>query len=181
MHIDLKSHQKNKRLTHNFEWAPQNKCCPQTDYDAILLVLTRCIASCVSVLFRTTYSAFWVVHDFHETCHSVTSHCTGQFTPKMKANAEPRLLSSLVWIDQYNECNGMTSFIEFMLVVWTIISVKDMNDSISKCSTPFSQTVKRKSTALLGAIKVPPCANRTLKGQPFHIWGRLWFCLIFFF
>ena len=26
-------------------------------------------------------------------------HCTGQFTPKMKANAEPRLLSSLVWID----------------------------------------------------------------------------------
>ena len=27
------------------------------------------------------------------------SHCTGQFTPKMKANAEPRLLSSLVWID----------------------------------------------------------------------------------
>ena len=26
-------------------------------------------------------------------------HCTGQFTPKMKANAEPRLLSSLMWID----------------------------------------------------------------------------------
>ena len=26
-------------------------------------------------------------------------HCTGQFTPKMKANSEPRLLSSLVWID----------------------------------------------------------------------------------
>ena len=26
-------------------------------------------------------------------------HWTGQFTPKMKANAEPRLLSSLVWID----------------------------------------------------------------------------------
>ena len=26
-------------------------------------------------------------------------HCTGQFTPKMKANAEPRLLSFLVWID----------------------------------------------------------------------------------
>ena len=25
--------------------------------------------------------------------------CNGQFTPKMKANAEPRLLSSLVWID----------------------------------------------------------------------------------
>ena len=38
-------------------------------------------------------------HEFLETCNSVTSHCTGQFTPKMKANAEPRLLSSLVWID----------------------------------------------------------------------------------
>ena len=41
-------------------------------------------------------------------------HCTGQFTPKMKANAEPRLLSSLVWIDQYSECNGVTSFMEFI-------------------------------------------------------------------
>ena len=27
------------------------------------------------------------------------THCAGQFTPKMKANAIPRLLSSLVWID----------------------------------------------------------------------------------
>ena len=26
-------------------------------------------------------------------------HCTGQFTPRMKANAELHLLSSLVWID----------------------------------------------------------------------------------
>ena len=38
-------------------------------------------------------------HELHETCHYVTCHCTGQFTPKMKANAEPRLLSSLVRID----------------------------------------------------------------------------------
>ena len=55
-------------------------------------------------------------------------HCTGQFTPKMKANAEPRLLSSLVWIDsgvvvsQHRlesffhdfKCNGMMNFMEFM-------------------------------------------------------------------
>ena len=41
-------------------------------------------------------------------------HWTGQFTPKMKANAIPRLFSSLVWISLYNECNRMTSFIEFM-------------------------------------------------------------------
>ena len=55
-------------------------------------------------------------------------HCSGQFTPKMKANAEPRLLSSLVWIDSGTvvsqhclksffheiECNRMTSFMESM-------------------------------------------------------------------
>ena len=45
---------------------------------------------------------------------AVTSQCQSQFTPKMKANAVPRLLSSLVWIDQYNQRNGMTSFMEFM-------------------------------------------------------------------
>ena len=33
---------------------------------------------------------------------SVTPQRQSQFTPKMKANAVPRLLSSLVWIDQYN-------------------------------------------------------------------------------
>ena len=41
-------------------------------------------------------------------------HCTGQFTPKMKANMISYLLSSLVWINQYNEYNGMTSLMEFM-------------------------------------------------------------------
>ena len=55
---------------------------------------------------------------FHEKNNSklyaVTSQHQSQFTLKMKANAVPRLLSSLVWIDQYNECNGMTSFMEFM-------------------------------------------------------------------
>ena len=45
---------------------------------------------------------------------AVTPQHQSQFTPKMKANAVPRLLSSLVWIDQYNECNGMIGFIEFM-------------------------------------------------------------------
>ena len=58
-------------------------------------------------------------------------HWSGQFTPKMKANAEPRLLSSLVWIDsgvmvsQYhlesfffmNKMYGMTNFMEFMKCV----------------------------------------------------------------
>ena len=55
-------------------------------------------------------------------------YCTGQFTLKMKENAEHYLFSSLVWIDSgvvvsqhrlgffFHEikCNGMTSFMEFM-------------------------------------------------------------------
>ena len=44
---------------------------------------------------------------------AVTIQRQSQFTPKMKANAVPRLLSSLVWIDQYNECNWITSFMDF--------------------------------------------------------------------
>ena len=46
---------------------------------------------------------------------AVTPQRHSQFTPKMKANAESRLLSSLEWIDKYNECNGKTTFMEFML------------------------------------------------------------------
>ena len=55
-------------------------------------------------------SGMYTSHEFHETCHSVTFYsmkkktpndavtpqCQSQFTPKMKANAVPRLLSSLV-------------------------------------------------------------------------------------
>ena len=36
--------------------------------------------------------------------NGVTPQRLSQFTPKMKANAVSRLLSSLVWIDLYNEC-----------------------------------------------------------------------------
>ena len=54
---------------------------------------------------------------FHEKktpSNAVRAQRQSQFTPKMKANAVPRLLSSLVWIDQYNECKGKTSFMEVM-------------------------------------------------------------------
>ena len=47
---------------------------------------------------------------------AMTPQRQSQFTPKMKANAVPRLLSSLVWIDQYYECNRMTSFMEFVVM-----------------------------------------------------------------
>ena len=43
----------------------------------------------------------------------------------MKANAVPRLLSSLVWIDQYNECNRMTSFMEFMTFITMLRTFQD--------------------------------------------------------
>ena len=48
----------------------------------------------------------------------MTPQRQSQFTPKMKANTVPRLLSSLAWIDQYNERNGMTSFMEFIICGW---------------------------------------------------------------
>ena len=89
-------------------------------------------------MWKTAYSCTMTAqqragaqHEFHET-HSVTFYFRkkkktpddavtplrqSQFTPKMKANAVPRLLSSLVWIDHYNECNGMTTFMEFMFIV----------------------------------------------------------------
>ena len=46
----------------------------------------------------------------------VTPQRQSHFTPKMKANAVPCLLSSLMWIDQYNKCNGMTGFMESMII-----------------------------------------------------------------
>ena len=46
---------------------------------------------------------------------AVTQQRQSQFAPKMKANVVLCLLSSLVWIDRYNECNGMTCFMEFMI------------------------------------------------------------------
>ena len=42
------------------------------------------------------------------------THCTGQFTPKMKANAKPCLLSSLEWID-----SGVVA-LWFHSIVWSL-------------------------------------------------------------
>ena len=63
-------------------------------------------------------------HEFHEIHHSVTFYfmknkdskrCMKKRLQTMPRhhNAELHLLSSLVWIDQYNECNGKTSFMKF--------------------------------------------------------------------
>ena len=55
------------------------------------------------------------LHEKKTPNSAVTPLRQSQFTPKMKANTVPHLLSSLVWIDQYNECNRMTSFMDFMM------------------------------------------------------------------
>ena len=45
-----------------------------------------------------------------------------QFTPKMKANAVSRLLSSLVWIDHYILCNQLTALMIFGKIHFLLIS-----------------------------------------------------------
>ena len=54
---------------------------------------------------------------------AVTPQRQSQFTPKMKTNVVPCLLSSLVWIDQYNACNRLTNFMELMC--WVISKFND--------------------------------------------------------
>ena len=59
-----------------------------------------------------------------------------QFTPKMKANTVPCLISSLVWIDQYNEWNWMTSFMEFM---WTDSLSKSHLEAVAMTRSPSNR------------------------------------------
>ena len=54
----------------------------------------------------------------------------GQFTPKMKANAVSRLLSSLVWIDHCNECNRLTALIIFGKMHFLLISQNEFTHEI---------------------------------------------------
>ena len=77
----------------------------------------------------------WVGHEFHETCHSVTFYfmkkdskrcCDTTMPESIHTKDESKCGSAfafiLVWIDQYNECNGMTSFMEFVICCnWSFI------------------------------------------------------------
>ena len=73
--------------------------------------LSRNLRRILLMITPTEQQVFFIrgensIHEFHETCHSdfmkktpndaVTPQRQSQFTPKMKANAVPRLLSSLV-------------------------------------------------------------------------------------
>ena len=69
----------------------------------------------------------------------MTPQRQSQFTPKMKANAVPRLLSSLVGIDQYNERNGMTSFKEFLQV--QLIVIQDLPQDLQNTSEMAEKAV----------------------------------------
>ena len=85
---------------------------------------------------------------FHEqSLQMMLWHLNGRVNShqKIKANAVSRLLSSLVWIDLYNECNGMTSFMEFMWIVndsgcstcwnlWSLHNLKCLFTSLMKIS-----------------------------------------------
>ena len=96
-------------------------------------------------------------------------HCTGQFTPKMKANAELRLLTSLVWIDSgvvvsqhcleffpLHKYNGMTSSMEFMSYLflprsWPVFVLLDkdvMKGLINKVCVVHSKTFDRSTIEL---------------------------------
>ena len=65
------------------------------------------------------------LHEFHETSQTVTSHRAGQFTPKMNRICfhpwcELTLAfwcHSIVWsLFHETKCNGMTIFMEFMII-----------------------------------------------------------------
>ena len=80
-------------------------CSQRLQVELMLMVTTRCHFNARDPTRHPSGGN----QDYHSSCLSRTgipwnlSFCyiyfTGQFTPKMKANAEPRLLSSLAWID----------------------------------------------------------------------------------
>ena len=56
----------------------------------------------------------------------MTPQRSSQFTSKMKANADSRLLSSLVRIDLYNERNRLTALIIFAKMHFLLISENEL-------------------------------------------------------
>ena len=56
--------------------------------------------------------------------NAVTLQRQSQFTPKMKANADSRLLSSLVWIDQYNEYTSPVASQHCLASFWRQTNIK---------------------------------------------------------
>ena len=76
----------------------------------ISMLVTNSMQTSNSVTFYFLKNSFsdvsrkWILPNMIRAGTDCT-YSIGQFTPKMKANAVSRLLSSLVWIDQYTKCN----------------------------------------------------------------------------
>ena len=103
----------------------------------------RCIRRCIH-RHTHTYLFQQAFLNSMETCNSVTFYFMknsfsdisrkwilpnmiravnqSQFTPKMKANAVSRLLSSVVWIDLYNMCNLLTALIILVKIHFLLVS-----------------------------------------------------------
>ena len=80
-------------------------------------------------------------------------HCTGQFTPKIKANTVPRLLSSLVWIDSdvVLSQHRLESFVMELQVGMEFMSYRcRMPFTLSNCAT--SLTLAWPQTAFQGYV-----------------------------
>ena len=90
-------------------------------------------------------------------------HCTGQFTPKMKANAEPRLLSSLVWIDSgvvVSQLRLESFFMKWNLTEWQV----SWNSSPLLLFLSFSLSV---SSYIKSLLHIGLCRNRHFSSPRF--------------
>ena len=92
------------------------------DGSICVLVVMNAMKTCPSVTFCFMKNSFsdisrkWILPDMIRAVNK------SQFTPKMKANAVSRLLSSLVWIDQYKEFNSTHTLIIFGKIHFLLIS-----------------------------------------------------------
>ena len=94
-----------------------------------------------------------------------------QFTPKMKANAVSRLLSTLVWIDQNNECNQSIAPIIFGKMHFLLISENEFTHEIKyNGMTSFTEfmcsTLQRSTEPIaLGYMQCIRVQSRVVESQ----------------
>ena len=107
LNVNLMSH---KRVIIAYKWVVKNAYVMTEWYWLIIAGCMLCVKvlcmnsmkTCPSVTFYFMKNSF---SDISGKWILPNTQCQSQFTPKMKANAISRLLSSLVWIDQYIECS----------------------------------------------------------------------------
>ena len=122
-------------LHHLFQLVLRGNCWPCSRDGHSPAFVHRMVLSWIPWNLSFRYILF---HEKKTSNDAVTSQCQSQFTPKMKANAVLRLLSSLVWIDPHNECNGMTSFMKFMIYNVDIIEECIRDKIWFRCIVPYT-------------------------------------------